>query len=445
MKKGFWLIILFFLYTPKSARAELSSTQGIGICHSAASLDEQFSWSYEAGPSVQWKYLEPSAGVYNFSALDELIRSYQGRGVKIWLSLQTVAGNHAAPAWLESMGARWFKIVRSDGRDHGLLAPWDQVYLERLAIFLNAVNEHLESQSSAYQQTIGGIMMMSGGMYGEMQLWSGGAEGILISSLGLNPDNLNQVYTFRAAYYNSVLNLVDLYLETFKRWPVALQLGYNSLFIHPETRALISLDQAVVEKKVPEYGARLFLKYNGLDPTNVGDGLDSARQKIANYYRDLFSKWSSQAQVGFEIGHPWLFANPPDQASFLGGNYSWVVDRFTNIFEIAKAAKVSFVCFQTEMISGLRSVPGWQKFDEDLRAVPLPTTTLDCSCSSSAGRSFLAQADADCNSQTDLIDYNYWFEAFVRNSSFYRQQADFDCSGRAGIDDYEIWRQNFAF
>jgi len=463
--KRFFLLFFFFLFLifPKGLGAVYSPTKGIGVCHQAVKMDNIINWSYETTQALLWKSLEPQPGVYNFSYLDNLINSYQGQGVKIWLSIQTVAGNHAPPLWVEGLGAKWFSIPRSDGKDHGLFAPWDQVYLERLEKLLVAINNHLESQSQAYQDTVGGIMMMSGGMYGEMQLWSGSAEAILAESLHLNPENNSDLLVFRQAYYRAVLNLTDLYLSVFRSWPVALQLGYNFQFTHPQNGKVMPVDQAVVEAKVPQYPGRLFLKFNGLDPTNVGDGLDGVRERAADYYSGLFSTYASQTQVGFEIGHPWFFGNPPTQNAFWTSEFRYDPARFENIFAIAKRAKASFVCFQPEMIEGLKQTPSWRNFDLDLEGVyippfpteavstptPLPslepTNAPDCSCNNSEGRNYFARGDGNCDGQTNTNDYNAWFDTMVRRGTAYAARSDFNCNGTVGIDDFEVWRRGMNF
>jgi len=362
--KKVWLFFpaVFFLFF-QPVRAAQAPIRGIGVCHYPTKMDEVINWAYDTTKSVHWKTLEPQPGVFNFNSLDNLINSHLGNNRKIWLSIQTVAGDHAPPAWVEGMGAKWFSIIRSDGKDHGLFAPWDQVYLTRLENLLKAVSAHLKKQSSAYRQTLGGIMMMSGGMYGEMQLWSGGAEGKLIRSLGLNPGDHGDVLEFRKKYYQAVLGLVDIYTRSFDSLPVALQVGYNATFVEPGTGRTVSLDWAVVEKKVPQYGSRLFLKWNGLDPCNVGDGLDDIRRRAADYYISLFKRFSNRTQVGFEIGHPLLFQDS-------SGRY--VNERFENVFDTARLANASFVCFQPDLVAPLKNVSTWRQFDQDLESVWVP-------------------------------------------------------------------------
>ncbi len=470
-RKWFLFLLLFlFLAFPLRTKAAYSPTTGIGACHVVTKMDSTIQWSYDTTTAMHWKTLEPQAGVYNFTPLDNLINSYKGQNIKIWLSIQTVAADYAPAPWVEQMGAKWFPIVRSDGKDHGLFAPWDQVYLDRLRKLLVAVNNHLEGKPQDYKDTVGGIMMMSGGMYGEMQLWSGNAEKVLMESIQLDPKNNNDILVFRQAYYRAVLNLVDIYLDVFYSWPVALQVGYNSQFTHPQSGKIMPVDQAVIEAKVPEHGSRLILKWNGLDPTNVGDGLDEVRQRSVDYYSWLFSTYASQTQVGFEVGHPWLYGNPPTQDGFWTPDFEFVPSRFKNAFETARRSKASFVCFQPEMISGLKKVKSWKTFDADLervripgfptgkprvtltptgkQRVPTPTSTsppLDCSCNSVEGRGFYSQGDSNCDGQTNIFDYNSWFGAYIRGNRAYQVLADFSCNGRVSIDDYELWRRNFGF
>ncbi len=472
VKKSKIIAAIFFLFilglmVRAPAWAAQAPIKGIGVCHYPTKMDEVINWAYDTTRPVHWKTLEPQPGVFDFSFLDSLINSHLGNNRKIWLSIQTVAGDHAPPAWVEGMGAKWFTIIRSDGRDHGLFAPWDRVYLTRLESLLKAVSAHLKKQSSAYRQTVGGIMMMSGGMYGEMQLWSGGAEGKLMASLNLNPGNGNDLLVFRQAYYQAVLGLVDIYMRSFDSLPVALQVGYNSTFVEPGTGRTVSLDWAVAEKKVPQYGSRLFLKWNGLDPCNVGDGLDDIRRRAADYYISFFKQFSSRTQVGFEIGHPWLFGNPPTQDAFWTDEFEYDSRRFLNVFDTARLANASFVCFQADLVAPLRNVSTWKQFDRDLESVWVPgfpvftptptraptstltptrlpntpTPPLNCSCQSQAH--LFTKGDADCNGKTNIDDYNYLFPALYQRNTAYLAQGDFDCNGRVSVDDFEIWRRNY--
>lgn len=75
-----------------------------------------------------------------------------------------------------------------------------------------------------------------------------------------------------------------------------------------------------------------------------------------------------------------------------------------------------------------------------------PTTSPDeCSCDNAWGRGRKALGDGNCDGNTNIVDYNAWFEVFIKNNQAYQGLADFDCNGRVSIDDYEAWRINSSF
>ena len=326
--------------------------KGVGVCHAVMQTGGKIDWAYETslGRGVFWRELEPSPGEYYFGGLDQLINQYKGQDVKIWLAIQTVSADlEARPKAPDWMMANW---ITADCK-HGIFAPWDQHYQDRLYLLLKAVNDHISSQPQDYQEAVGGIMMMSGGMFGEMQLWTCNMEQKLMQTLGLNPNNPAQVLSFREKYYQAVLTLADIYVEAFPNLPIALQLGYNSEFYHPETKEKINLDWAVSREVISKYKNHFILKFNGLAPTNFeADGLNQVRTRQNNYYKDLFNAFSNQTQVGYETKNPNLFTKD---------------EHFYNVFNWALDSSASFTCFQGgELINQLKKVQGWEKFDYDL-------------------------------------------------------------------------------
>ncbi|MFH1601486.1 MAG: right-handed parallel beta-helix repeat-containing protein [Candidatus Shapirobacteria bacterium] len=68
-----------------------------------------------------------------------------------------------------------------------------------------------------------------------------------------------------------------------------------------------------------------------------------------------------------------------------------------------------------------------------------------CSCSFDLGVIYKSKGDANCDNRTDQIDYNAWFDSFIRGSTKYGLEADLNCSGKVSIDDYEVWRRFFMW
>lgn len=327
--------------------------QGVGVCHYFGRVGGNINWGYEAsqGRGVLWREIEPSDDNFDFHLLDNFINNDVPADTKAWLAIQTVDsgsnGVRKAPLWLDGAGANWFPCTLG-GIDHGIYAPWDEKYQEELDELLHALNNHLHSKPSAYLDKIGGIVMMSGGMYGEMNLWSGNncAEGNLKdrlkqdmqTKLGITISN----EAFDQNYANAISQIVDIYAAD-TGLPLMLQLAYQPV------------DCWVAIEKVKTYGNRISVKFNGLDPSNVGDGKDTVRENQNGYYQELFLNLSEITQVGYEIGHPNLFTS---QA------------QFENVFAWAESSRASFVCFQYDLIPALQAVPSWTAFDSTLESTP---------------------------------------------------------------------------
>ena len=391
---------------PQYPPQEDFSIKGLGICHYVPEFikdDDVFDWAYETSRDrgVFWREIEPNDDEFEFTELDRFIESFEDSGVKIWLSIQTVSadlsGNPKAPTWMMD---HW---ITADCK-HGIFAPWDETYQNELSELLEAMNEHIQQKADEnpkYRETIGGIMMMSGGMYGEMQLWSCEMENVLIQSLNLNPSDYGDVLDFRQEYFEAVSEIVDIYMSSFdESIPIAIQLGYNGEL---ESRE-VGVDRAVVEDKVNKYGDRLILKWNGLDPRNVGDGLDEIRKKNVDYYVDLFNDFRGKTITGFEVGHPEYYHD-----SY--GN--WIDKRFEDALNAALDARACFVCFQQGkdggnsdfVTGGLKGFEEYKNYDQSLErncgwfsqstTTTTSTTTTSPSASSSTTTTIILPSQWD--------------------------------------------------
>ena len=329
---------------------------GLGQCHymPTSKPDDLVDWAYDTTVPLHWRTLEPSESQYDFSRLDTLVARASKANMQLWLSIETVGfgidGLPKAPQWLLDKGARWH--YGSCSKD-GLIAPWDTVYEQRLPSLLHSVAVHIAAQDVSYQATIGGIVAMSGGMYGEMQLWSCDMKHNLKVAYGMDTATLNETYIAAAQW------LMDTYMDAFPGLPVIWHLGYSSYG-----------DEMVVESQTVQYGARAYAdriryKWNGLDPVNGRDWQLSSNR----WYSDMFRSLAGQGiAVGYEAGHP---------SQYRIGN-AWNPAAFAEVFQWALDSKASFMCFQPEMWPGVFAATGWQAFDAALEAnapAPLPTDT----------------------------------------------------------------------
>jgi len=325
---------------------------GVGVCHYVPPSSHD-AWGYETTTAVHGRTIEPEQGVFDFVPLDTYVRERQSIGVPLVLALQTVGmvgggvdkGKPKAPDWLLVEGTVWHRGTCTSGE--GMIAPWDAVYLEWLPTFLRAVNDHIAVQDAAYREAIAGIVIMSGGMYGEMQLYSCNMYDELKTYYGLSDAALN------GRYEAGMKAVVDIYAAAFPSLPLILQAGYSA------TTAQGVVERAVIEYATSTYPGQILLKWNGLDPGAPGN----------SYYSALFAGYAAQGvRVGFEAGHP--------EAYKTGGQYDPA--KFQQVFDVALAGKASFMCFQGDLLDAFYTVPGWQQFDAALWAnagVPIATPT----------------------------------------------------------------------
>lgn len=364
---AFIAILLIVACQPPLARVvQVPSVYGVGVCHwvPLAKPHDAISWGYETTPPVHWAWLEREKGQFNFSLLDAYVGDRLNSGMKIWLSIQTVGvgadGKRKAPQWLFDEGAVWIGGVCSKD---GMIPPWDPVYRERLPILLEAINAHIAGWDEAHRNVVAGIIAMSGGMYGEMQVSSCGAKAAMKAYYDLDEAQFN------ARYGDAIAEIADFYFAAFPDLGIMWQVGYNVT----ETDA--ALEQDVVDYLVMLYSDRLFVKWAGLDPTC---GLDWQR-RANQHYQDMFKRLSDTGiRVGYEPKGVWKYQTPI-------GSGNWDAVKFEEVFGWAEDA--SFMCFPPAMLSALLDVPGWQAFDAVLEAnaptmpaatvtpMPLPTKT----------------------------------------------------------------------
>lgn len=356
MRRLLLLVLAFMLLTACApAIAPLSVEQqpvvaGVGVCHYVpGSAPDEFGWAYETsmGRGVFWRELETYEGQYDFSYLDHFIAGRVSGGIQVWLAFQTLGGDVTGvpkvSAWLTNLGAVWH--TGACGNSGGMFAPWDPVYRERLALLLRAIGQHMAAWPQSYRDTVGGVVTMSGGMYGETQLWSCDMADHLKAHYGLTQGEMEQRFS------QASREILDEYMAAFPGWLIMYQLGWPAV------------DTALADHAVNTYGDRVLLKWNGLDPTNVGDGLDHIRQDSVDFYVDLFN--SLDVAAGFEIGHPGLLTGDA---------------QYQNVMASALRGGVAFVCFQSPAWQKLMSILGWQEWDAALEtnaqgpSTPTPTS-----------------------------------------------------------------------
>jgi hypothetical protein len=338
--------LLVSCWRPRTATGVPGDGYGLGQCHyaPASKPDALVGWAYDTTVPLHWRTLEPSESHFDFSQMDALVDRAGKADMQLWLSIETVGfsmeNKPKAPQWLLDKGARWHYGICGN---NGLIAAWDTVYQERLPGLLRAVNEHIAAQDADYRATVAGIVAMSGGMYGEMQLWSCNMKNTLEVAYSMDTASLN------AAYAAAVRWLMDTYMDAFPGLPVIWHLGYSSYG-----------DEEAVESQIVQYGARQYgdrirYKWNGLDPVNGHDWQLASNR----WYSDMFRSLAQQGiAVGYEAGHPEAYKTAN----------AWNPAAFAEVFQWALGSRASFMCFQPEMWPGVFAAAGWQEFDAALEA-----------------------------------------------------------------------------
>ncbi|MFH1601451.1 MAG: cohesin domain-containing protein [Candidatus Shapirobacteria bacterium] len=95
--------------------------------------------------------------------------------------------------------------------------------------------------------------------------------------------------------------------------------------------------------------------------------------------------------------------------------------------------------------SGLTCTTNNNQFESRLCWGEACESSQECSCQTTFGQTAKARGDGNCDNKTDILDFDLWFNAFIRGSSSAQSMADFSCNGRVSIDDFEIWRAHFEF
>lgn len=355
-------ILLTIACQPLEHAVYMPSVYGIGVCHSVPSARPHvaISWAYSTTLGVHWAKLEPERGIYDFSLLDKRVKKWSLSELIAWIGVQSmgvgVDGERKAPMWLFDEGAVW---ISGSCANDGMIPPWDEVYQERLQLLLAAINSHIAGWDEEYQAAIAGVIAMSGGMYGEMQVASCGAKEAMKAHYGLTDTQFN------ALYGDAIVELADYYFAAFPDTNIMWQVGYCT------TTADAALEQGIVDYMVILHSDRLFVKWAGLAPVC---GLDWQR-RANEHYQGMFKQLSDIGiRVGYEPAKLGRYQTPV-------GSGAWDPAKFEEVFAVAENSGASFMCFQPVMLPGLFGVPGWLAFDAALEAnapasQPTPTATL---------------------------------------------------------------------
>ena len=87
-----------------------------------------------------WKSLEPTAGNYNWSSVDNALVAASANNKKVTIHVGASGG--AWPSWLPGLGAQTYSYSSPQGNVTDPI-PWDAVYIQRYNQFVAALGQHI--------------------------------------------------------------------------------------------------------------------------------------------------------------------------------------------------------------------------------------------------------------------------------------------------------------
>ncbi|MBN2361905.1 MAG: hypothetical protein JXR83_20810 [Deltaproteobacteria bacterium] len=307
-RRWFWSLLAPLCLLPLPLRAELpafsrptdlpqelvcNAYQGLG--NNGASWIDQLTELDE--PAVcrglvwgDWSTLQPTDAPIDWNAqwgryLTRALNVARAKNKHVWIYFYT---DGRVPQWAVDRGV---EVVC------GLPAPWDTTYHTLLQSALGQLAAQYESDP-----VLDGVLMMSGGYYGEMFL----AHSCDENTNGTN-DWLEHGYT-EQRFADGCKALVDVYLNAFERVPVSLQIGSGLTWVD-----WVASD--VADYAVNTYGLRIYLTYNGWGGNTTQDQWHTSCLNggtTGDYWRGILSGHAELSRTGYQPSIQVCFAAQAD-------------------------------------------------------------------------------------------------------------------------------------
>ena len=435
------LSLLKILFFPSFVNAEQKSPpgKGFGVCHWAAPSgmgysDSTVNWFYGLGGEY-WSNIEKTKDVYSFTQLNQDLDYTFSQYPKayFWLNLNT-AMPQAVPEWAKQDTSLEYLEIYSGASAFPI---WNKAYQQRFEKLLTETSKYIYSGNFKYKDKIKAIVMMSGGLQGEMIYWSNCDQS---PSCRENPAQCNHGYSCRKwldagytddVYYDAYVNwLAPLYVRLFPTYPLVIQLGGGIYGNNIGER----IANAVVDK-FNKSETHIYVKWNGW---NRKFGQDATPSDIG--YHTLLESLSDRAPVGFEPGTNWAI---PDDESEATRNS---IDQ--SIMATLNKVPVSFFCLQEkyykiltseQLVKYSRNLRGLQKqyppFGNNspiYTSIPLITTSPSCLCTHN-------KCTKSCVDWNNISINEYSCQTLKNCSTAYsRTKGDSTGDGKTCLNDYII-------
>jgi len=216
--------------------------------------------------SVDWSNLEPQPGAYDFSAIDQVLRSHPNAKAR----LRIYAG-FRAPRWLDKVSGPCIPISGGVSGVSGC-APrfWTDAYLERYARFMRALAAHYDPNP----QVVGVINAACSTVFAEpfiLGIGSDHGSAQRLAAAGLNEASHRHCIEQSTASMDTAFQRTRMVLDGHTKWQIVTPGGGRADSWVKERDLLNALRG--------QYGGKLVVEDHGLGPTDgcsPGQPLSSA-------------------------------------------------------------------------------------------------------------------------------------------------------------------------
>jgi beta-galactosidase GanA len=203
------------------AQANNSSNYPSALAHVWPAVEQLHANTLEI--PVAWEQIEPVEGRFDFTYVDELVRQARAHDVRLillWFATWKNTSPHYAPSWVKLDNERFPRIVRKDGRTHGVLSPHFQETLDADRRAFRELMRHLRALDGNHQTVIMVQVENEPGVYGSVRDYSPTAEALFAGAV---PAALIEALGARAGTWAAAFGKdAD---EFFHAWHVARFIG----------------------------------------------------------------------------------------------------------------------------------------------------------------------------------------------------------------------------